>query len=37
MKPTPPSSFLVRLLGDFVVDISAALALAGTLIVMWVG
>ncbi|CAH0353041.1 hypothetical protein AQB9606_03032 [Aquabacterium sp. CECT 9606] len=37
MKPTSSKSLFSRLLGDWVVDISAALALAGTLIVMWVG
>lgn len=36
MKPEPPKSFFVRLLGDWLVDLSAAVALAGTLIVMWV-
>lgn len=36
MKRTPSKPFFLRLLDDWVVDISAALALAGTLLVMWV-
>ena len=36
MKRTPSKPFFLGLLDDWVVDISAALALAGTLLVMWV-
>ena len=37
MKLAPSKPFFLRLLDDWVVDISAAVALAGTLLVMWVG
>ena len=36
MKRTPSKPFFLRLLDEWVVDISAAVALAGTLLVMWV-
>lgn len=37
MKPTPYKSFLTRLLNDWMVDIGAAVVLAGGLLVMWKG
>lgn len=37
MKPTPHKSFLARLLDDWMVDIGAAVVLAGGLLVMWKG
>ena len=36
MKPTRHKPFFSRLLDGWVVDISAAVALAGILLVMWV-